>query len=147
MCSNNEHKKERRPFWGHEKGEKYLEPYSPRNELDMASLRPITRLAPRRTHPYCAVHLRRHFATASDIRNPTAEAAATQHQQQQRSDNKVKIVEVGPRDGLQNEKKSIPLATKIELVERLAKTGVSFIEAGSFVSPRWVPQVSMSRTC
>jgi hypothetical protein len=54
----------------------------------------------------------------------------------------VRIVEVGPRDGLQNEKQSIPLATKIELVERLAQTGLKTIEAGSFVSPKWVPQVS-----
>lgn len=53
----------------------------------------------------------------------------------------VRIVEVGPRDGLQNEKKTIPLATKIELVERLARTGLTTIEAGSFVSPKWVPQV------
>jgi hydroxymethylglutaryl-CoA lyase len=50
-------------------------------------------------------------------------------------------VEVGPRDGLQNEKQSIPVATKIELVNRLAQTGLTTIEAGSFVSPKWVPQV------
>ncbi|KAK0706331.1 hydroxymethylglutaryl-CoA lyase [Lasiosphaeria miniovina] len=59
-------------------------------------------------------------------------------------DNRVKIVEVGPRDGLQNEKKSIPLATKIDLIERLARTGLSSIEAGAFVSPKWVPQMSNS---
>jgi hydroxymethylglutaryl-CoA lyase len=53
----------------------------------------------------------------------------------------VRIVEVGPRDGLQNEKNAIPLATKIELVERLARTGLKTIEAGSFVSPKWTPQV------
>jgi hydroxymethylglutaryl-CoA lyase len=53
----------------------------------------------------------------------------------------VRIVEVGPRDGLQNEKQTIPLATKIELVKRLAQTGLTTIEAGSFVSPKWVPQV------
>jgi hydroxymethylglutaryl-CoA lyase len=57
-------------------------------------------------------------------------------------DNRVKLVEMGPRDGLQNEKKTISLATKIELIERLAKTGLETIEAGSFVSPKWVPQVS-----
>jgi hydroxymethylglutaryl-CoA lyase len=51
------------------------------------------------------------------------------------------MVEVGPRDGLQNEKKAISLATKIELIERLAKTGLTAIEAGSFVAPKWVPQV------
>lgn len=53
----------------------------------------------------------------------------------------VRIVEVGPRDGLQNEKQTIPVATKIELVDRLAQTGLQTIEAGSFVSPKWVPQV------
>ena len=53
----------------------------------------------------------------------------------------VRVVEVGPRDGLQNEKTSIPLKTKIELIRRLSRTGVRNIEAGSFVSPKWVPQV------
>lgn len=57
-------------------------------------------------------------------------------------DNRVKVVEVGPRDGLQNEARTVPLATKIELIERLAKTGLSSIESGAFVSPKWVPQVS-----
>lgn len=56
----------------------------------------------------------------------------------------VRIVEVGPRDGLQNEKKSIPAETKIELVRRLARTGVEVIEAGSFVHPKWVPQMAAS---
>ncbi|TQS33508.1 hypothetical protein Golomagni_06145 [Golovinomyces magnicellulatus] len=59
-------------------------------------------------------------------------------------DNRVKLVEVGPRDGLQNEKKIIPLATKIELIERLARTGLDTIEAGSFVAPKWVPQMANS---
>ncbi|KAH7269519.1 P-loop containing nucleoside triphosphate hydrolase protein [Fusarium redolens] len=59
-------------------------------------------------------------------------------------DNRVRLVEVGPRDGLQNEKKAISLETKIELIERLARTGVSTIEAGSFVAPKWVPQMSNS---
>lgn len=53
----------------------------------------------------------------------------------------VKIVEVGPRDGLQNEKNIVPTAVKIELIRRLASTGLSVIEATSFVSPKWVPQV------
>lgn len=53
----------------------------------------------------------------------------------------VRIVEVGPRDGLQNEKNTVPLRTKIELIQRLAKTGIRDIEAGSFVAPKWVPQV------
>lgn len=53
----------------------------------------------------------------------------------------VRIVEVGPRDGLQNEKKAIPMETKMELIRRLATTGVTTIEAGSFVPAKWVPQV------
>ncbi|KAF5670991.1 tubulin alpha chain [Fusarium heterosporum] len=59
-------------------------------------------------------------------------------------DNRVKLVEVGPRDGLQNEKKAISFETKIELIERLAQTGLSTIEAGSFVAPKWVPQMRNS---
>ena len=56
----------------------------------------------------------------------------------------VRIVEVGPRDGLQNEKKAIALQSKLELIRRLAQTGVRDIEAGSFVAPKWVPQASQS---
>jgi hydroxymethylglutaryl-CoA lyase len=54
---------------------------------------------------------------------------------------KVRIVEVGPRDGLQNEKQIVPAAVKIELIERLADAGLSAIEVTSFVSPKWVPQM------
>jgi hydroxymethylglutaryl-CoA lyase len=54
----------------------------------------------------------------------------------------VRIVEVGPRDGLQNEKTIIPAATKIELINRLSLTGLRTIEATSFVSPKWVPQLA-----
>ncbi len=54
----------------------------------------------------------------------------------------VRIVEVGPRDGLQNEKTILPAAQKIELIERLAETGLPSIEATSFVSPKWVPQLA-----
>ncbi|KAL4956893.1 CLN3 protein-domain-containing protein [Aspergillus filifer] len=54
----------------------------------------------------------------------------------------VRIVEVGPRDGLQNEKKTISLETKLELISKLAKTGVTTIEAGSFVPAKWVPQMA-----
>lgn len=50
-------------------------------------------------------------------------------------------MEVGPRDGLQNEKNIVPTAVKIELIHRLASSGLSVIEATSFVSPKWVPQV------
>ncbi len=57
-------------------------------------------------------------------------------------DDFVTIVEVGPRDGLQNEKQTLSAATKIELINRLALCGVPVIEAGSFVSPKWVPQMA-----
>ncbi len=56
----------------------------------------------------------------------------------------VKIVEVGPRDGLQNEKQTVPLAVKVELIQRLAASGLLNIEAGAFVSPKWVPQMADS---
>ncbi len=56
--------------------------------------------------------------------------------------NSVRIVEVGPRDGLQNEKQPVATATKIELIERLADAGLTTIEATSFVSPKWVPQLA-----
>jgi hydroxymethylglutaryl-CoA lyase len=55
---------------------------------------------------------------------------------------KVKIVEVGPRDGLQNEPRVVPAAVKIELIERLGAAGLSTIEATAFVSPKWVPQMA-----
>ncbi len=55
---------------------------------------------------------------------------------------RVRIVEVGPRDGLQNEKAIVPTAAKIELIDRLSRTGLQTIEATSFVSPKWVPQLA-----
>ena len=55
---------------------------------------------------------------------------------------RVKLVEVGPRDGLQNEKLPVPAAVKIELVHRLQDAGLSEIEVTSFVSPKWVPQMA-----
>ncbi|KAB2928276.1 MAG: hydroxymethylglutaryl-CoA lyase [Dechloromonas sp.] len=54
----------------------------------------------------------------------------------------VKIVEVGPRDGLQNEKEIVPTAIKIELIDRLSDAGLPSVEATSFVSPKWVPQMA-----
>lgn len=54
----------------------------------------------------------------------------------------VRIVEVGPRDGLQNEKAIVPLDDKVALIEALADAGLTSIEAGSFVSPKWVPQMA-----
>lgn len=57
---------------------------------------------------------------------------------------KVRIVEVGPRDGLQNEKQAIPTSAKIQLIEQLVEAGLTYIEAGSFVNPKWVPQMADS---
>jgi isopropylmalate/homocitrate/citramalate synthase len=54
----------------------------------------------------------------------------------------VEIVEVGPRDGLQNEPQSLPAAVKVALIERLAEAGCRVVEAGAFVSPKWVPQMA-----
>lgn len=54
----------------------------------------------------------------------------------------VRIVEVGPRDGLQNEKAMVSTADKIELIDRLSQTGLRTIEATSFVSPKWIPQLA-----
>ncbi len=54
----------------------------------------------------------------------------------------VRVVEVGPRDGLQNEARQVPAAVKIELIERLGRAGLRTIEATSFVSPKWVPQMA-----
>ncbi|MBP9060949.1 MAG: hydroxymethylglutaryl-CoA lyase, partial [Rhodoferax sp.] len=55
---------------------------------------------------------------------------------------RVKLVEVGPRDGLQNEKQPVPASIKIELIHRLQAAGLQEIEATSFVSPKWVPQMA-----
>jgi isopropylmalate/homocitrate/citramalate synthase len=55
---------------------------------------------------------------------------------------RVRIVEVAPRDGLQNEPRSVPTAVKVELIERLADAGLPAVEATAFVSPKWVPQMA-----
>ena len=55
---------------------------------------------------------------------------------------RVRIVDVGPRDGLQNEARSVPTAVKIELISRLAEAGLPAVEATAFVSPKWVPQMA-----
>lgn len=54
----------------------------------------------------------------------------------------VRLVEVGPRDGLQNESAHLPAAVRVDLIMRLAEAGLTHIEAGAFVSPRWVPQMA-----
>ncbi len=56
----------------------------------------------------------------------------------------VRLVEVGPRDGLQNEKQPISVADKVRLVDELSAAGLGYIEVGSFVSPKWVPQMAGS---
>jgi hydroxymethylglutaryl-CoA lyase len=57
---------------------------------------------------------------------------------------RVRIVEVGPRDGLQNEARPISVADKVQLVDALTAAGLGYIEVGSFVSPKWVPQMAGS---
>lgn len=87
---------------------------------------------------------RSRFRLLSALRTP---ASTRRFATESRLDSdRVRIVEVGPRDGLQNEKKSIPMETKLELIRRLAKTGVTTIEAGSFVPAKWVPQVRILGT-
>ncbi|KAL4867730.1 hypothetical protein BDV12DRAFT_117668 [Aspergillus spectabilis] len=75
----------------------------------------------------------------SALRAPPARRFATEARL---TSDHVRIVEVGPRDGLQNEKKTISLDTKLQLISKLAKTGVTTIEAGSFVPAKWVPQMA-----
>src|SRR6266568_672497 len=55
---------------------------------------------------------------------------------------RVRLTDVGPRDGLQNEPGVVPTAVKIELIDRLAEAGLPAVEATSFVSPKWVPQMA-----
>ena len=55
---------------------------------------------------------------------------------------RVRIVEVGPRDGLQNESVAVSVETRIAFIEKLIAAGLTSIEAGSFVSPKWVPQMA-----
>jgi hydroxymethylglutaryl-CoA lyase len=55
---------------------------------------------------------------------------------------RVRMVEVGPRDGLQNEARTVPVATRIALIEMLVEAGLKTVEAGSFVSPKWIPQMA-----
>jgi len=55
---------------------------------------------------------------------------------------RVKVVEVGPRDGLQNEPETVPVEIKVTLIDRLSAAGLPVVEAGSFVSPKWIPQMA-----
>src|SRR5699024_8693588 len=62
--------------------------------------------------------------------------------QQYSADDHIRIVEVGPRDGLQNERAIVAAKTKIDLIDRLSLTGLQTIEATSFVKPDWIPQMA-----
>ena len=92
----------------------------------------------------------RHSIAMASIRSPVSKCAKRLKFQWQhrclsasahRHPGDVRIVEVGPRDGLQNEKTTMSLESKLALIQRLAQTGVQTIEVGSFVAPKWVPQV------
>lgn len=61
-----------------------------------------------------------------------------------KGDRHVRVQEVGPRDGLQNESQTVPVEIKVELIERLAGSGLPAVESGAFVSPKWVPQMADS---
>lgn len=73
----------------------------------------------------------------ASLRNLTRRSLATS------SNQAIKIIEVSPRDGLQNEKGQLPTRTKVELIHRLQGAGATCIESGAFVSSKWVPQVSI----
>ena len=77
--------------------------------------------------------LRRRFFFQVIATDPKETCTMTEH---------VRIVEVGPRDGLQNEPQAVSTATKLELIERLADAGLRALEVASFVSPKWVPQMA-----
>ncbi|MDE0704088.1 MAG: hydroxymethylglutaryl-CoA lyase [Rhodospirillaceae bacterium] len=59
-------------------------------------------------------------------------------------DRRIRVQEVGPRDGLQNEPRTVPVEVKVDLIERLAAAGLPAVESGAFVSPKWVPQMADS---
>ncbi|KAL2927278.1 Hydroxymethylglutaryl-CoA lyase mitochondrial, partial [Bienertia sinuspersici] len=81
-----------------------------------------------RSHDACVMQTRRYGQVANKLL--------------ERIPKYVKIVEVGPRDGLQNEKQIVPTEVKIELITMLASSGLPVVEATSFVSPKWVPQLA-----
>ena len=79
---------------------------------------------------------------ASTTTKPSLQQRCIQAVKQSSLPSKVRIVEVGPRDGLQNEPGNVPTDTKVTFIDMLAKTGLRTIEATSFVSPKWVPQMA-----
>ncbi|XP_064411466.1 3-hydroxy-3-methylglutaryl-CoA lyase, cytoplasmic isoform X3 [Latimeria chalumnae] len=84
--------------------------------------------------------IREHFRTAEKLEHQEQVGVKTGLPEY------IKIVEVGPRDGLQNEKMVVPTSVKIELINQLAEAGLPVIEATSFVSSKWVPQVAAGAT-
>ncbi|KAG6909416.1 hypothetical protein DXG01_000569 [Tephrocybe rancida] len=84
---------------------------------------------------HCAAHVDRSCSFEAVSKHLDVRSLATS------ANDVVNIVEVGPRDGLQNEKGIIPVDVKVELINRLARAGAQNIETGSFVSPKWVPQM------
>jgi hydroxymethylglutaryl-CoA lyase len=78
----------------------------------------------------------------SSLRNETSRLRSYAIQSASKYPAKVRIVEVGPRDGLQNESKNISTDVKVEFINKLSLTGLQNVEATSFVSPKWVPQMA-----
>ena len=100
----------------------------------------LATLAPRFPNPAATSTRRRLHRSYSP--GMTVDIPKSPYATHPQNSNHVKIVEVGPRDGLQNEKAIVPTATKLMLIEKLSQTGLSVIEAGAFVSPKWVPQMA-----
>lgn len=75
------------------------------------------------------------------LQRPLATSTVTASRQLWNEKVDIKVVEVGPRDGLQNESTVVPTNVKVDLINRLSNTGLRVIEATSFVSPKWVPQM------
>lgn len=76
------------------------------------------------------------------MRSWPASKRNTRHREVPKVAERIRLVEVGPRDGLQNEARAVPAATKIRLIEDLVDAGHSTVEATSFVSPKWIPQLA-----
>ena len=83
-----------------------------------------------------------HFGRASRSTKAPSCSGWRPHDAARKLPGRVRIVEVGPRDGLQNEKGEVPTAVKLELIERLADAGLPAVEATAFVSPKWMPQMA-----
>src|SRR5689334_10859619 len=100
-----------------------------------APKRPARSNASRSTSPRSSARWTRHSSDGSTSQLPRRSRASLMA-------DRVRIYEVGPRDGLQNESAAIPLATKVEFIRLLAAAGLREIEATSFVSPKAIPQLA-----